>query len=104
MTKSQTVKPLPKQRSKVKTSIIFVSILLVLYVIGFLNPITGNYLKYPYYELFCGRKPVVTSDFMGSKSYYTSDMKNYKVINMSGGLYCTENEARSRGYSRAYGE
>lgn len=88
------------KNSKVKTYSWVAGIILLAYVIGLVNPITGNYLKYPYYELFCGQKPVVASDFM-ARTYLTPDMKSYKVKNMGATLYCTENDAKANGYRRS---
>jgi hypothetical protein len=72
----------------------------VLYIIGLINPVTGPRLQYPYYQLFCGRKPVVTSSIMG-KTYSTPDMQSYRPPGLDSELYCTENEAMSHGYSKS---
>jgi hypothetical protein len=87
-------------RKKTKAIIISIVVILVIYIVALVNPVTGPHFRYPYYRVFCGREPVVTSSIMG-KYYYTPDMKSYRVIGLGGGLYCTENEARSHGYSKS---
>jgi hypothetical protein len=70
-----------------------------LYVIGIMNPITGPNLRYPYYELYCGHKPILASSFMG-KGYYTPDMLGYRV-SMYSTFYCTEEAAQRDGYPKS---
>jgi hypothetical protein len=75
--------------------------LLLLYILGLINPVTGPRLQYPYYELVCGKKPVVAWSLMG-KYYDTPDMQSYQPPGFLGDkLYCTENEAMSHGYSKS---
>lgn len=82
-----------------KFLLLFAAALLAIYIIGLVNPITGSQLQYPYYELFCGNKPIVASSFM-SRSYYTPDMQSYDLMSRTDNakLYCTEEEARAAGY------
>lgn len=89
-----------EQRRKTKIIIMSVVVIFFIYIVALINPVTGPYFQYPYYRVFCGQEPVVTSSIMGN-AYYTPDMKSYRVIGLGGGLYCTENEARSRGYSKS---
>lgn len=91
-----------KQNRRTKILAISTLAVLVIYVIGLVNPYTGPALQYPYYEFFCGRKPVVASSFMG-RYYLTPDMQSYRPPGVLGydELYCTENEAMSHGYSRS---
>jgi hypothetical protein len=76
-------------------------ILLALYVIGLINPFTGPALQYPYYEAFCGKKPVIGTSFMEGQYFVTSDMEGYSTPGLYDTLYCTENDARSQGYSKS---
>lgn len=89
-----------ERRKKTKIIIISVIVILLLYIVALINPVTGPHFQYPYYRVFCGREPIVTSSIMGNY-YYTPDMKSYRMIGLGGGLYCTENEARSHGYSKS---
>lgn len=102
-----------KQRTKVasgrhdrhvRVGAISVAALVALYVAGLINPFTGPALQYPYYELFCGKKPVVAWSFMG-KSFKTPGMRSYRPPSLLGlgsdKLYCTENEAMSHGYGKS---
>jgi hypothetical protein len=77
---------------------ISVSVLFALYIIGLINPVTGPALQYPYYELVCGRKPVVASSIMAKRYYTPDEMQGYGPPGLGDKLYCTENEARAHGY------
>lgn len=74
-------------------------VLVILYIIGLINPITGPALRYPYYEVYCGGKPVIATSFM-SKHYVTSDMPGYDTPGLYDEMFCTEIEAMSHGYGR----
>lgn len=87
------------RRSKKKTALVGVTSVLILYLIGLINPLTGPHLQYPYYELSCGRKPVLGSSFM-ARTYHTPDMRGYRV-SMYSKLYCTEEEAQADGYRKS---
>jgi hypothetical protein len=89
-----------KKRSRLQKYLIAAGILVAVYAIGLANPITGPSLQYPYYEMACGRKPVITESIM-NKRYYTSEMKSYKVRPLTSGFYCTEEEAQSHGYHKS---
>lgn len=80
--------------------IVAVTILLTLYILGLLNPLTGPGLQYPYYRVFCGHEPVVTASIMG-KRYYTPDMEAYKKTSWPSAVYCTEEEAKKAGFQRS---
>lgn len=100
MPKPNVEKKPTKKISKLKIFSWAGAILLVLYVIGLVNPVTGMQLQYPYYELFCGKKPVIALEFM-TKTYYTPDQETYKKrLGIDGKLYCTEAEALSAGYQK----
>jgi hypothetical protein len=74
--------------------------LVLLYIVGLINPFTGALFQYPYYRVICGKKPVVASSIM-AKTYKTPDMMSYSVHGFEQELFCTENEARSHGYSKS---
>jgi hypothetical protein len=80
--------------------IYLVGLVLFIYIVGLLNPITGPSLQYPYVELYCGRKPVIASDFM-TKSYATPNMTTYEPTMYNDKFYCTEQEAQSHGYHKS---
>lgn len=100
MANVKKVKTNTKSRT-LKIAGIISGLVLIIYVLALINPLTGNHLQYPYYELFCGRKPVVALSFMGSRTYKTPDMQGYDVGGMYSTLYCTENDARSNGYYKS---
>jgi hypothetical protein len=103
MMKAQQEKPkvLTSRSRKARFIVTSLAVLTLLYIIGLINPVTGPALQYPYYELICGRKPVVAWSLMG-KYYDTPDMQSYQPPGLLGDkLYCTENEAMSHGYSKS---
>lgn len=53
-----------------RVAVIAVVVLLVLYLVGLFNPLTGPWFQYPYYKMACGKGPIVATSIMG-KSYYT---------------------------------
>lgn len=85
-----------------KAILITTSVLVVLYIIGLINPITGPALRYPYYEAYCGKKPIIGSSFMW-ESYVTPEMEAYKdePLGLYTEFFCTENEAMSQGFGRS---
>lgn len=86
-----------------RTRIVAISIaaLMILYLIGLFNPLTGPWFQYPYYKVACGRDPVVTHSIMG-KRYYTPDMKAYKSnIRGASAVFCTEEEALKAGFQKS---
>lgn len=100
MTKSQYNKKPARKLSRAKIFSWAAGVLLILYAIGLVNPVTGMQFQYPYYQLFCGRKPIIAHEFM-TKTYYTPDQKTYeKRLGVDGKLYCTEEEALSAGYQK----
>lgn len=81
--------------------IVAVIVLLTMYILGLVNPLTGPSLQYPYYRVFCGREPIVTASIMG-KRYYTPDMKAYAGnIWGASGVFCTEEEASKAGFHKS---
>lgn len=97
MTKNQKQRAVTKP-GKIRKAIIITLALYMVYMIALINPLTGPYLQYPYYRVFCGHEPVIATSFMG-KSYKTADMRGYRLHSFAE-LYCSENEALSNGYSK----
>jgi hypothetical protein len=97
MARSKKAKPLNR-----KALILYVvSGSLLLYLFGLFNPLTGAWFQYPYYRMFCGKKPIITSSIM-ARTYHTPDMKAYEgKIRTSSGLYCTEEEAMKAGFQKS---
>lgn len=85
---------------KKKIAMWVVGVLLALYIIGLVNPITSSLFRYPYYVVYCGQKPVVASKFMASWLYITPDSKYYKSA-IFDEYYCTAEEAEANGYQRS---
>lgn len=82
-----------------------VVILLALYIAGAINPITGPAFRYPFHVIYCGQKPVITSTFMGGRTYVTPGMNYYNPASHTDTYFCTEKEAISNNYKRStFGE
>jgi hypothetical protein len=101
MANAQNTNIAPKKVLTTKNASIAITVLLVLYLIGLFNPLTGPWFQYPYYKLICGKDPIITTSIMG-KSYYTSDMKSYeRNIRGSSAIFCTEEEAMKAGFQKS---
>src|SRR5688500_3919948 len=101
MAKPQNTNPSFKKYLTAKNISIAVGILLVIYLIGLFNPLTGPWFQYPYYKIGCGKDPVVAHSIMG-KRYYTRDMKVYeRNIRGAFAIFCTEEEALRAGYHKS---
>lgn len=89
-----------KKKNYKKIILKIVAAVLGIYLIGLINPLTGPSLRLPYYTLYCGKKPVIASDFAGD--YVTEDMgKVYYRADYNDKFYCSEAEAIKAGYQRS---
>lgn len=91
---------LKSRESIIKVVIIFLGCLGIIYIIGLINPITGPQLRYPYYEIYCGHKPIVGSPF--TNTYFVPNGGPYYDLMSRAdniGLFCTTEEAHAHGYS-----
>jgi hypothetical protein len=101
MVKPRSDQASTKRTAKTKIIAIFAGVILVLYLIGLVNPITSMQFQYPYYEFFCGHKPIIAHSFM-VKRYYTSDQKSYQeMLGVDGQLFCSETEAQKAGFQKS---
>jgi hypothetical protein len=101
MAKAQNTNYSYKKLITAKNISIIAAVILVVYLIGLFNPLTGPWFQYPYYKIGCGRDPVVTHSIMG-KRYYTPDMKKYQEsIRGASAIFCTEKEAVEAGFYRS---
>jgi len=101
MTKPQNTNYSLKKYLTTRNVSIAVGIVLVIYLIGLSNPLTGPWFQYPYYKIACGKDPIVTHSIMG-KRYYTPDMKVYeKNIQGASAIFCTEEEALKAGFHKS---
>lgn len=101
MAKPQNTEYSLKKYLTTKNIVITVSVLLIVYIIGLVNPLTGPALQYPYYRVVCGREPIITTSIMG-KSYYTPDMKTYdSIVSHPSAVYCTEEEAMKADFQKS---
>ena len=92
--KSKTKKIL--SRPAVAIAVIVVAALA--YAGAFVTPLVSPYAQYPFYLLKCGHRPVITSTFMASRSYWTPEDEGYRVSALSGPYFCTREEAKSAGF------
>ena len=78
MTRAQQEEPQARVTGSRRTRFIITSLvtLLLLYLIGLINPVTGPALQYPYYELFAAESRLLLRPSMG-RYYYTPDMQSY---------------------------
>lgn len=92
--------PLTKAARRGRAITLTLVALIIIYILGIINPITGPSLRYPYMVFYCGQRPVVATDFMAAHQYETPDLKSYDV-NMFSKFYCTEEEAQAAGYQKS---
>jgi len=91
-----------KTKPNIKPSMFVALAAILLTIYGFLLvlPFSSAFFQYPYYRVFCGKKPVIADNGYLSKSYATPDMKSYRLDGSSQVLYCTELEAMSYGHNK----